>query len=134
VGARSASGEASAAEATRKDGLTIADIERSKEQCFAAGENALRAQTRGEAKDEQIERLKRKVGELVLGINVLERGEQGPPFRPGTCDGCGRRSPGRPSAASAGCWASRARVCAASWPSSHCAGRWPPSWSSASAS
>ena len=35
-------GETSAAEAARKHGLTIAEIERWQEQLFAAGENALR--------------------------------------------------------------------------------------------
>jgi len=70
-------GETSAAEAARKHGLTIAEIERWKEQFFAAGENALRARPRDEeaAKDEQIERLKRKVGELVPGIDILGGGE-----------------------------------------------------------
>ncbi len=38
-----AKGETSAAETARKHGLTIAEIERWKEQFFAAGENALRA-------------------------------------------------------------------------------------------
>jgi transposase-like protein len=41
-------GETSAAEAARKHGLTIAEIERWKEQFFAAGENALRARPRDE--------------------------------------------------------------------------------------
>jgi len=36
-------GETSAAEAARKHGLTVAEIERWQEQFFAAGENALRA-------------------------------------------------------------------------------------------
>ncbi len=62
-------GETSAAEAARKHGLTVAEIERWKEQFFAAGENALRVRPRDEeaAKDEQISRLQKKVGELVLG-------------------------------------------------------------------
>ena len=81
-------GETSAAEAARKHGLTIAEIERWKEQFFAAGENALRARPRDEeaAKDEQIERLKRKVGELVLDIDILKEANKGRPFDPGTSD------------------------------------------------
>jgi transposase-like protein len=81
-------GETSAAEAARKHGLTIAEIERWKEQFFAAGENALRAKPRDEeaAKDEQIERLKKKVGELVLDIDILKEANKGRPFGPGTCD------------------------------------------------
>ena len=48
-------GETSAAEAARKHGLTIAEIERWKEQFFAAGENALRARPKDEeaAKDRE---------------------------------------------------------------------------------
>ena len=39
-------GETSAAEAARKHGLTVAEIERWQEQFFAAGENALRTRPR----------------------------------------------------------------------------------------
>lgn len=79
-------GETSAAEAARKHCLTIAEIERCKEQFFAAGENALRARPKDEeaAKDEQIERLKSKVGELVLDIDRLKEANKGRPFDPGT--------------------------------------------------
>jgi hypothetical protein len=81
-------GETSAAEAARKHGLTISEIERWKEQFFAAGENALRARPKDEeaAKDEQTERLKKKVGELVLDIDILNEANKGRPFGPGTCD------------------------------------------------
>jgi len=80
-----AKGETSAAETARKHSLTIAEIERWQEQFFAAGENALRARPKDEeaAEDEQVERLKKKVGELVLDIDILGGGEQGPPFRAG---------------------------------------------------
>jgi len=66
-------GETSAAEAAREHGLTIAEIERWNEQFIAAGENALRARPKDEetAKDEQIERLQRKVGELVIDIDSV---------------------------------------------------------------
>ena len=81
-------GETSAAEAARKHGLTIAEIERWKEQFFAAGENALRARPKDEeaVKDEQIARLKRKVGELVLDIDILKEANKGRPFAETTCD------------------------------------------------
>ena len=81
-------GETSAAEAARKHGLTIAEIERWKEQFFAAGENALRARPKDEdaAKDEQIARLQKKVGELVLDIDILREANKGRPFGPGTQD------------------------------------------------
>ena len=79
-------GETSAAEAARRHGLTVAEVERWKQQFFAAGENALRARPKDEeaAKDEQIERLKRKVGELVLDIDILKEANKGRPFEPGT--------------------------------------------------
>lgn len=81
-------GETSAAEAARKHGLTIAEIERWKEQFFAAGENALRARPKDEeaAKDEQIAKLQRKVGELVLDIDILKEANKGRPFDPRTSD------------------------------------------------
>jgi len=81
-------GETSAAEAARKHSLTIAEIERWQEQFFAAGENALRVRPKDEeaAKDEQIERLQRKVGELVLDIDILKEANKGRPNERGTCD------------------------------------------------
>jgi transposase-like protein len=81
-------GETSAAEAARRHGLTIAEIERWREQFFAAGENALRARPKDEevAKDEQIAKLQRKVGELVLDIDILKEANKGRPFERGTCD------------------------------------------------
>ncbi len=79
-------GETSAAEAARRHGLTVAEVERWKQQFFAAGENALRARPKDEeaVKDEQIERLRRKVGELVLDIDILKEANKGRPFEPGT--------------------------------------------------
>jgi len=38
------------------------------------------------AKDEQIVRLKRKDGELVLDIDILKEANKGRPFGPGTSD------------------------------------------------
>jgi transposase-like protein len=81
-------GETSAAEAARRHGLTIAEIERWREQFFAAGENALRARPKDEeaAKDEQIAKLQRKVGELVLDIDILKEANKGRPFGETTSD------------------------------------------------
>jgi hypothetical protein len=66
----------------------MAEIERWKQQFFAAGENALRTRPRDEeaAKDEQIAKLQRKVGELVLDIDVLKEANKGRPFGEKTCD------------------------------------------------
>jgi transposase-like protein len=81
-------GETSAAEAARKHGLTLAEIERWQAQFFAAGENALRARPKDEeaGKDEQIAKLQRKVGELVLDIDILKEANKGRPFGERTCD------------------------------------------------
>ena len=81
-------GETSAAEAARKHGLTISEIERWREQFFAAGENALRARPKDEegSKDEQIAKLQRKVGELVLDIDIIKEANKGRPFGETTCD------------------------------------------------
>jgi len=81
-------GETSVAEAARKHGLTVAEIERWCEQFLAACENALRSHPRDEegVKDEQIARLKKKVGELVLDIDILKEANRGRPFDPRTPD------------------------------------------------
>jgi hypothetical protein len=44
------------------------------------------AQDEEAAKDQEIERLKRKVGELVLDIDILKEANKGRPFGPGTPD------------------------------------------------
>ena len=81
-------GETSAAEAARKHGLTIAQVEEWKELFLAGAENGLRSRPRDEegVKDEQIRKLKQKVGELVLDIDVLKEAMRGRPFGPGTSD------------------------------------------------
>jgi transposase-like protein len=81
-------GETSAAEAARKHGLTVAEIERWSEQFFAGGENALRVRPKDEeaAKDEQIAKLQRKIGELVLDIDILKEANKGRPFGERTSD------------------------------------------------
>jgi len=52
------------------------------------GENALPSRPRDEeaAKDEQIVKLQRKVGELVLDIDILNEANKGRPFGEKTCD------------------------------------------------
>ena len=59
-------GEASAQAAARKHGLTVAEIEEWLDRFLLAAENALRALPKDEEalKDEQIKRLKQKIGEL----------------------------------------------------------------------
>lgn len=81
-------GETSAQEAARKHGLRVAEIEAWRERFLAAAENALRSHPKDEEalKDEQIRKLKQKVGELVLDMDILKEGMKGHPFAPRTSD------------------------------------------------
>ena len=67
-------GETSAQEAARAHVLTVAEVEEWKERYLAAAENALRSRPKDEEalKDEQIKKLKQKVGELVADIDILK--------------------------------------------------------------
>ena len=67
-------GETTAAEAARKHGLTVAEVEDWKERFLSGAENALRSKPLDEEalKDAEIKRLKQKVGELVhASVNVV---------------------------------------------------------------
>ena len=81
-------GETSAQEAARKHGLTVAEVEAWKERFLAAAENALRSRPKDEeaVKDEQIRKLKQKVGELVLDMDILKEAMKDRPFAPRTSD------------------------------------------------
>ena len=61
-------GETSTQEAARKHGLTVAEIESWKERFLLGAENALRSRPKDEEalKDEEIKKLQRKLGEMVL--------------------------------------------------------------------
>lgn len=77
-------GESSAQEAARRHGLTVAEVEEWKDRFLSGAENALRTRPKDEEalKDEQIRKLKQKVGELVLDLDILKEGNEGPPFCP----------------------------------------------------
>ena len=66
-------GETSVAEAARTHGLTVAEVEDWREQFLLGAENALRSRPRDEeaVKDEQIKKLKQKIGDLVLDNDIL---------------------------------------------------------------
>ena len=66
-------GETSAQEAARRHGLTVAEVEEWKDRFLAAAENALKSRPRDEEaqREEQVKKLKQKVGELVLENDVL---------------------------------------------------------------
>ena len=77
-------GETSAQAAARKHGLTVAEIEEWRDRFLLAAENALRARPKDEEalKDEQIKRLKQKIGELVLDLDILREATKDRPFPP----------------------------------------------------
>jgi transposase-like protein len=81
-------GETSVQEAARKHGLTVAEIEDWRDRFLLAAENALRARPKDEEalKDEQIRKLKQKVGDLVLENDVLREATKDRPFVPKTSD------------------------------------------------
>jgi transposase-like protein len=81
-------GETSIAAAARKHGLTVAELEEWRERFLLGAENALRTRPRDEdaLKDEQIKRLKQKIGDLVLDLDILKEAPKDRPFPPKTSD------------------------------------------------
>ena len=81
-------GETSAQAAARKHGLTVAEVEEWRERFLLGAENALRARPRDDEalKDEQIKRLKQKIGDLVLDLDILKEATKERPFPPRTSD------------------------------------------------
>lgn len=67
-------GETTVNEAARKHDLKPTDIEHWKETFLAAGENGLKSRPKEELerKDAEIQKLKQKVGELVMDIDILK--------------------------------------------------------------
>ncbi len=74
-------GDTSVAEAARKHGLTVADVEDWRERFLAGAENALRSRPADEdgQKEREIKRLKQKVGELVMDLDILKEATKGHP-------------------------------------------------------
>ena len=66
-------GETSVVEAARQHGLTVAEVEGWQEQFLRSAENGLRRRPKDEeaVKDEQIKKLKQKIGDLVVENDVL---------------------------------------------------------------
>jgi len=67
-------GETSAQEAARKHGLTVAEVEDWQERFLSGAENSLRSKPREDEalREEEVRRLKQKVGELVLDNDILK--------------------------------------------------------------
>ena len=66
-------GETSVAEAARQHGLTVGEVENWQDQFLRAAENGLRRRPKDEdaLKEEQIKKLKQKIGDLVVENDVL---------------------------------------------------------------
>ncbi|WP_041281454.1 helix-turn-helix domain-containing protein [Desulfocurvibacter africanus] len=81
-------GETSVQEAARRHGLTVAEVEDWRDKFLFGAENALRSRPRNEEalKDEQIKRLKQKIGELVIDNDILKEAMKGRPLGQGTSD------------------------------------------------
>ena len=74
-------GETSSQEAARQHGLTVAEVEEWKERFLSGAENALKSKPLDEEalKGAEIKRLKQKVGELVMDIDILREAAKGHP-------------------------------------------------------
>jgi transposase-like protein len=81
-------GETSVQEAARKHGLTVADVESWQEKFLLAAENALRTRPKDDEalKDEQIKKLERKVGQLVMDLDIAKEALKLRPFDDQTSD------------------------------------------------
>ncbi len=81
-------GDTSVAEAPRKHGLTVAEVEDWRDRFLRGAENALRTRPQDEEalKDEQIKKLKQKIGGLVLDNDILLEALKPYPLARGTSD------------------------------------------------
>ena len=81
-------GETSIQEAAREHGLTVAELEEWKERFLGGAENALRSRPRNEEalKEEQIKKLKQKVGELIMDIDIIKEAAKPYLTMPGMSD------------------------------------------------
>jgi len=74
-------GETSVAEAARQHALTVAEIEEWRERFLTSAVNGLRSKPFDDEalKEAEIRRLKQKVGELVMDIDILKEAAKGHP-------------------------------------------------------
>jgi transposase-like protein len=85
-------GETSVAEAARQHGLTVAEVEDWRDRFLLGAENALRSRPKDDEalRDEQLKKLKQKIGELVLDNDILREALKPYPLARGTSDESGR--------------------------------------------
>jgi transposase-like protein len=81
-------GETSVQQAARQHGITVAELEDWKERFLLAAENTLRARPKDEEalREEQIKKLKQKIGDLVMDIDILKEAAKRHPPMPGTSE------------------------------------------------
>ena len=81
-------GSTTAQEVARQNGLTVAEVESWKDKFLHGAENALRTKPKDDAalQEEQVKKLERKVGQLVMTIDILNEATKGYPSMPGTSD------------------------------------------------
>ena len=81
-------GQTSVTQAARQHGLTVAEVEDWQDRFLLGAENALRTRPKEEEalKDEQIKKLKQKVGELVLDNDHLREALKRSPLARVTSD------------------------------------------------
>ena len=80
-------GETTVVEAARRHGLKVAEVEDWRERFLLGAENALRARPKEDdaVREEEVNRLKRKVGELTMDLDILREAAKRP-TTPGTSD------------------------------------------------
>jgi len=81
-------GETTVAEAARRYGLKVAEVEEWRDRFLLAAENGLRARPKDDEalREEMVNRLKRKVGELTMDLDILREAGRLRPMTPGTSD------------------------------------------------
>src|SRR5687768_17199757 len=81
-------GDTSVAEAARQHGLTVAEVEAWREKFLMGAENALRSRPKDEEalKDEQIKKLKQKIGDLLVDNDILREALRPSPLDRKTSD------------------------------------------------
>jgi hypothetical protein len=81
-------GDTSIQESTRQHGLTVAEIEDCKERFFIGAENALRARPTDEEglREEHTKKLKQKIDDLVMDIDILREAAKRYPPTPETSE------------------------------------------------
>jgi transposase-like protein len=81
-------GETTVAEAARRHGLKVAEVEDWRDRFLLGAENALRARPKEDEalREEELNRFKRKVGELTIDLDILRTAARLRPTMPGTPD------------------------------------------------